>query len=319
MEIVATGFGSPDVLKAIPTGNQTPKEGEVVIAVHAAAVNHRDYKVYADRDYTKDRGQTPSFPLRLGVEAAGTVTAIGTRAIGPAGPILVGDEVIAYRIDGAYADTITVSASDVIPKPSQLTWEQASAIMLAGTTAVHALAMVRARRSQTVLIHAAAGGVGLAAVQLAVLDGLTVVGTASSKDFAKLRHYGAKPVAYGDGLLDRVREAAPGGVDAALDLIGTDEAIDVSLAVVGDRSRVLTIVAADRAKREGFQAIGGASGQDSAGIIIRNAARLRLTALAQANAFDVAIAQTFPLAQAAEAHRVIARGGGGGGHIVLLP
>ena len=167
MQIVATGFGNPDVLKAIPSEVRSPGNGEVSIAVRAAAVNHRDFKVYASRDYTKSLGaEAPTFPMKLGVEAAGVVTEAGADAIGDAGPIVAGDEVIAYRIDGAYADAFTVSAAQVVPKPRQLSWEQAASIMLTGTTAAHALTAIRARSGQTVLIHAAAGDVGLSAVHL---------------------------------------------------------------------------------------------------------------------------------------------------------
>ncbi len=319
MEIVATGFGGPDVLKAIPSEARPPGRGEVTIAVRAAAVNHRDLKMYESRDYTERSGrEAPTFPLQLGVEAAGVVTEAGPEAAGMAGPILAGDEVIAYRIDGAYADAITVSAAQVVPKPRQLSWEQAAALMLTGTTAVHALAAIRARPGQTILLHAAAGDVGLSALQLAALEGIRVVGTAGEKDFGLLRRYGAIPVRYGEGLLDRVRAAAPEGIDGALDLVGTDEAVDVSLQLVRDRSRIATIVAFERAKRDHFLAVGGSSGQDPAGLAVRDAARLRLTALAQAGAFDVRIAQTFPLAEAADAHRLLAKGGKSG-HIVLLP
>ncbi len=319
MQIVATGFGNPDVLQAIQSKVRPPGKGEVSIAVRAAAVNHRDFKVYASRDYTKSLGaEAPIFPLQLGVEASGVVTEVGEKAIGDAGPIVAGDEVIAYRIDGAYADAITVSAAQVVPKPRQLSWEQAASIMLTGTTAVHALAAIRARSGQTILIHAAAGDVGLSSVQLAALEAINIIGTASENDFDLLKKYGAIPVKYGEGLLDRVRDAAPRGIDAALDFIGTDEAIDTSLQFVQDRSRIATIVAFERAKRDHFLAIGGSAGQDPSGVAIRNAARLRLTALAQAGAFDIRIAKTFPLAEAADAHRLLAKGGGAG-HIVLLP
>ena len=245
------------------------------------------------------------------------VTAVGAEATGPAGPIVVGDEVIAYRIAGAYADAITVPGAQVVPKPARLDWAQAGALMLTGTTAAHALAAVRARRGQTVLIHAAGGGVGLAAVQLAVLDGLRVIGTGRAASFGTLRRFGAEPVAYGDGLLERVRQVAPDGVDAALDLVGTAEAGDVSLALVADRTRVATIVAHNRAKRDGYLALGGAPGQDPIGLVIRDAARLRLTALVQAGAFDVIVGRTFPLARAADAHRALAEGGTAG-RIVLV-
>ena len=312
-------YGSPDVLSAVPAEMRSPGRGEIAITVRAAAVNHRDLKVYASRDYTQSLGaDAPTFPLKLGVEAAGIVTAVGPEAISAAGPIVVGDEVIAYRIDGAYTNAITISAAQIVPKPRQLTWEQAGCIMLTGTTAVHALAAVGARPGETILIHAAAGDVGLAAVQLAALDGINVVGTASEKDFDLLRRYGVTPVRYGAGLLDRVHHASPRGIDAALDFIGTDEAVDVSLQVRKDRSRVATIVAFDRAKRDHFLSIGGSAGQDPMGVAIRSAARLRLTALAQARALDVRVAKTFPLSEAADAHRLLAKGSGGG-HIVLLP
>ena len=170
------------------------------------------------------------------------------------------------------------------------------------------------------LIHAAAGGVGLAAVQLAVLYGVRVVGTASRKDFELLRRYNVEPVEYGPGLLGRITSAAAahGGVDAALDFVGTDEATDVSLALVSDRSRIATIVAFDRAQESGIQAIGGAPGEDPAGLDIRKYARLRLTALVDAGAYDVIVSRVFPLSQAADAHRLLAQGATGG-RIALVP
>lgn len=318
MKIVATGFGDPQVLQAVPTENRPPGRGDVSIRVYAAGVNHRDYKVYNDPDYAANRGQdASSFPLDLGVEAAGVVTAVGHDAFGPAGPIEVGDEVIAYRINGAYADAIVVAATALVPKPTTLSWAQASSMMLAGTTATHTLAAVRARPGHKVLVHAAAGGVGLSVVQLARLDGIQVIGTASEGDFDTLRGYGAMPVTYGDGLMERVAEAAPDGIDAAVDLIGTDEAIDVSLELVADHSRIATIVAFDRAKESGIQALGGSEGQDDWGIAVRENARLRLTALSQAGAYDIIVSDTFPLTEAAAAHQLLARGGAGG-RIVLV-
>ena len=309
MKIIATGFGDQQVLEAAPTENRPPRTGEVSIQVRAAGVNHRDYKVYNDPDYATRGGvDATSFPLDLGVEAAGVVTAVGQAAFGPAGPIEVGDEVIAYRITGAYADAIVVPASAVVPKPTRLSWAQAGSMMLAGTTAAHTLAAVRARPGQTLLVHAAAGGVGRSVVQLAALDGIRVIGTASEANFDTLRGYGAIPVTYGDGLTERVAEAAPDGIDAAVDLIGTDEAVDVSLGLVADHSRIATIVAFDRAKETGIQALGGSEGQDAWGIAVRNNARLRLTALSQAGAYDIFVSDSFPLTEAAAAHQLLARG-----------
>lgn len=318
MKIVATRFGAPaEVLKEVASDSRVPGPGEVAIDVRAAGVNPKDVKLYVSADYSSSRGRQTEFPLELGLEAAGVVTGIGSDAFGPAGPIEIGDEVIAYRINGAYADRIVVAASNVVPKPTRLSWEQAGSIMLVGTTAAHALAAVRARPGQTILLHGAAGGVGRCVLQLAALAGIKIIGSAAEKDFEQLRQYGAIPVQYGAGLEDRVRAAASDGIDAAIDVVGTDEAIDVSLAFVNDRSKIATVVNVERAKQTGIQALGGDPGGDEASIVIRNNARLVVTALAQAGAFVVTVEHRLPLSQAADAHDLIAKGGAG--RVVLVP
>jgi NADPH:quinone reductase-like Zn-dependent oxidoreductase len=132
-----------------------------------------------------------------------------------------------------------------------------------------------------------------------------------------LRSFGAIPVAYGTGLADRVRAAAPQGIDAALDLVGTDEAIDVSLELVADRQRIATIAASRRGLADGIRALGGAPGADP-GTEIRRAARPELARLAGQGSLRVLVAQTFPLASAADAHRAIAAGHTSG-KIALIP
>ncbi len=169
----------------------------------------------------------------------------------------------------------------------------------------------------TVLIHGAAGGVGLMAVQLATALGATVVATASPARHDFLRGLGAIPVAYGDGLAERVRAAAPAGVGAALDLVGTDEAIDVSLALVTDRGRIATIAAFARGPQAGIKVLGGGPGADP-GTEIRAAARRELARLAQDGTLRVFVAQTFPLTDAAAAHRA-SMTGHTPGKIALIP
>jgi NADPH:quinone reductase len=159
----------------------------------------------------------------------------------------------------------------------------------------------------TVLVHGGSGGVGLMAVQLAALRGATVVATASPARHDLLREFGAVPVAYGPGLADQVRAAAPGGVDAALDLVGTDEAMDTSLALVADRARIATIAGFARGQREGVKVLGGAPGADP-GTEIREAARLDLAQLVQEKKLRVIVSQTFPLADVADAHRALITG-----------
>jgi NADPH:quinone reductase len=256
-------------------------------------------------------------PIRLGGEAAGVVTAVGPDAVGPAGPVAVGDEVIAYRASGAYAAELVVPAQALVPKPPALDWAQAAGLLLTGATAWHALAATAVSDADTVLIHGAAGGVGVMAVQLAAARGARIVATASPARHSFLRGLGAVPVAYGDGLADRVRAEAPGGIDAALDLIGTDEAIDVSLALVADRARIATIAAFARGPGAGIKVLGGAPGADP-GTQIRDAARLELVRLAQEKVLQVFVTQTFPLAEAAAAHRAI-MSGHTTGKIALIP
>jgi NADPH:quinone reductase len=159
--------------------------------------------------------------------------------------------------------------------------------------------------------------VGLMAVQLATGRGAVPVATASPAKHGFLRDLGAVPVAYGPGRAGRVRAAVPGGVDAALDLIGTDEAVDVSLELVADRARIATIAAPAHGREVGIKVLGGAPGADP-GTQIRDAARLELARLAQDRALRVFVTQTFPLAQAADAHRA-SMDGHTTGKIVLIP
>jgi NADPH:quinone reductase len=190
-------------------------------------------------------------------------------------------------------------------------------MMLTGATAVHALTVIRAGAGETVLIHGAAGGVGLMAVQLAAIAGARVIGTAGESSHAVAREFGAEPVTYGAGLEARVRALAPGGVDAAVDTVGGDEALDASLALVPQRERIVTLLASRRAFDAGIKVIGGAPGADP-GTEVRAAARLELARLAGAGRLRVVVAATYPLAEAAAAHRALA-GGHTHGKIILVP
>ncbi|HEY2549946.1 MAG TPA: NADP-dependent oxidoreductase [Streptosporangiaceae bacterium] len=311
--MIATSYGGPEVLAVADQPAGEPGPGEARIEVRAAGVNPVDYKVYSGAF-----GADPSrLPLRLGSEAAGVVIAAGPGAAGPAGPVRPGDEVIAFRAPGAYAAELVVPATALVPRPPAVDWPQAAGLMLTGVTAWHALAATGGWPGQTVLVHAAAGGVGLMAVQLAILRGATVIGTASEPRHELLRGLGAVPVAYGPGLAGRVRAAAPGGIDAALDLIGTDEAVDTSLELVSDRARIATIAAFGRGFDAGIKVLGGAPGADP-GTEIRAQARPELARLAGEGSLRVFVTRTFPLADAAAAHLAIMTGHTVG-KIALIP
>jgi NADPH2:quinone reductase len=311
--VVASAYGGPEVLAITDQPVADPAAGEARITVRASGVNPVDYKLYSGA-MSRDPAR---LPLRLGFEAAGVVTAVGPGAASAAGPLAVGDEVIAYRISGGYAADLVVAGDALVPKPPSLGWPEASGLMLAGATAWHALVATAVTAGDTVLMHGAAGGVGLMAIQLAIARGAAVIGTASPVRHELLRSLGAIPVAYGTGLADRVRAAAPQGIDAALDLVGTDEAIDVSLELVADRLRIATIAASRRGLADGIRALGGGPGADP-GTEIRRAARPELARLAGQGSLRVLVAQTFPLGSAADAHRAI-MAGHTSGKIALIP
>ena len=311
--VVATAFGGPEVLSVIEVPAGPPGPGEVLISVRAAGTNPIDYKRYSGA-----MGRDPArLPMRLGSEAAGVVTEAADGAEGPGGRIRAGDEVIAYPIAGGYAADVVVPASSVIPKPAALSFGQASGTMLTGVTAWHALAAGQVGAGDTVLVHGASGGVGLMAVQLAAASGARVIGTASLGAHALLRELGVEPVTYGAGLEERVRALAPDGVDAAVDAVGGDEALDTSLALVADHGRIVTLLASRRAFDSGVKVIGGAPGADP-GTEIRAAARLELARLAEHGKLRVIVAATYPLAEAAAAHEALATGHTRG-KIVLVP
>lgn len=305
--VMARDFGGPEVLDLVGTETPEPGPGEVRIAVRAAGVNPADVKL---REGLFGR---PPLPLRLGSEVSGVVTAVGPDV----DRVAVGDEVVAFRVSGGYASELVTKAGNAFRKPAPLPFEEAAGLLLVGATAVHALEAAAVGEGDTVLVHGASGGVGQLLVQLARLRGARVIGTASERSFDLLRELGAEPVAYGDGLAERVHELAPGGVTAAVDLPGTDEALAVSLELVADRDRIVTTNPREAAVAAGIVGIGGGPGADP-GTEIRNAARAELVRLAGEGAIRVRVSRTFPLAEAAEAHRFVAEGHTGG-KVVLIP
>ena len=313
--VVAPAFGGPEVLIVTTVELKELQPGDVLVDVRAAGTNPIDCKIYSG---IGAYGNDPSkLPMRLGFEAAGVVRSVEGEPVGPSGPIRVGDEVIVYRASGGYADAIVTPAESVLAKPSSQSFEEASGLMLTGVTAVHALTKVAAAGGNTILVHGGAGGVGIMAIQLAVADGITVIATGSEGSHELIRELGAEPVTYGEGLLERVRALAPQGIDAALDFVGSDEAADVSLELVSDRSRIVTIVGAGRAGALGIQVIGGGPGADP-GTELRASARLDLVKRVEAGTLRVIVDATYPLAEVAAAHREL-MAGHAHGKIVLIP
>lgn len=292
--VVATAYGGPDVLRIVDVDPGEPGPEQVLVEVRAAGINPADWKAYSGASGT----DASRLPMRLGYEAAGTVLTAGPGVDG----VAPGDDVLFQR-SGAYAERLVVKAENVVRKPAALSWARAGGLLVVGSTAMHTVVATRVGSGDTVLVHGAAGGVGSMAVQLARVRGARVIGTASVANHEYLLDIGATPVAYGPGLADRVRALAPRGVDAAIDTVGTNEALDVSIALVKDRHRIATVAAFGRAPALRIQLLGHGPHADP-GDDIRAAARPTLVDLVATGRIDVRIAGTYPLEQVARAHRV---------------
>jgi NADPH:quinone reductase len=289
---LATDFGGPDVLRQVPVEVAPPTRGEVTMEVRAAGMNPADYKHFA-------AGQDPLLlPLTIGYEASGVLSAIGPGTEIATGGGAVGDAVVAFQVTGAYASHLTVKASDVFAKPANLSFPEAANLLLVGTTAAEMLHVTGVRAGDVVLVHGAAGAVGTSALQQARLLGAIVIGTASKANFDAVARFGGVPVEYGPGLEERVRATVPGPVTAALDTVGTDEAVDVSLAAVADRQRIVTIAAPQRAKSDGLQWVGGSNPKSGP---YRASQRARLLQVAAHGDITVPIATTFSIDDAPSA------------------
>lgn len=290
-------YGGPDVLK-LATDAPEPKVGPdfVLVRAKAAGVNPVDGKI---REGRLDGLFQTDFPVIPGWDVAGVVERTGP-AVSEYSP---GDEVIGYvREDhisrGTYAELVSAPVRTLGRKPPRLSWAEAAGLPLAGLTAYQSLAKaLGVNEDDTVLIHAASGGVGSLAVQIAVAKGAQVIGTASAANHDYLRSLGAEPVEYGEGLADRVRRLAPGGVSAALDLIG-GEALEITPELLTPTGRWASIVDPSVTSRGGRYVFVRPDPTDLAA----------LASLADDGRLKVPVARTFPLAEAAEAHRVLAEG-----------
>ncbi|MER7398097.1 NADP-dependent oxidoreductase [Streptomyces sp. NPDC000151] len=288
--ITTDSYGDPDVLALTDQPDPKVAPDSVLIRVKAAGVNPVDWKILAGY---LDPIMHVHFPLIPGWDVAGVVEAVGADAT----EYEVGDEVMGYvRKDevqhGTFAELVAAPVRTLARKPAALDWRQAAGLPLAGLTAYQALKRLGVGRGDTVLVHAAAGGVGAFAVQIAVAQGARVIGTASERNHDFLRSLGAEPVTYGEGLADRVRELAPDGVDAAADFVGGD-AVDVSQQVLKDPARVASVVDNEVTGKGGHLVW---VRPDSADLTA-------LAELADAGKLTVTIDTALPLDQAAEAFR----------------
>ena len=300
--VVFEEFGGPEVLRTEDVTEPHTGPGQTRVRVRAAGVNPIDFKVR--RGWTKGFIDV-TFPATPGMEVAGVVDEVGEGS-----EFAIGDEVVGWSTTGSYAEHALVG--NVVRKPEGLSWEQAVGLPIAGETAQRVLDELQLKDGETLLLHGAAGAVGSIAAQLARTAGATVIGTASPANHDFLRSLGVIPVAYGEGLVDRVREVAPQGIDAVFDTAGQG-GLKESIELRGDTDRIVTI--ADFSAAE----LGVAASMGSSASPAEIAAGLtnQLQAAAAGN-LQVRIAQTFALTDAAKAQE-LSESGHAPGKVVVLP
>ena len=288
-------YGELDVLKVIEVPSPEPGPGQVLVEVKAAGINPGEAKIRAG--LLHDRFPA-TFPSGEGSDLAGTVAALGRGVVG----IAEGQEVIGYTDNRAsHAEFVLVEAGNLTPKPAEVPWEVAGALFVAGATAYAAVRAVSLAAGDTVVVAGATGGVGSIAVQLARLAGATVIGIASRAHHGWLERRGVIPVEYGDGVADRIRQAAADHLDAFIDTVGLDY-VRVALDLGVEPARIDTIVDFAAVAELGVQAQGNAAGASAAVLA-------DLAGLVASGRLEVPIAATFPLADVSEAYRTLERGG----------
>jgi NADPH:quinone reductase-like Zn-dependent oxidoreductase len=294
--ITIASYGGPDRLELTDQPDPVVGPDYVLVRVRATSVNPVDYKIR--EGYLQ--GAVPShLPMILGWDVAGVVEQVGPAVT----EYVPGDEVIGYvRKDtlehGTYAELVAAHVRHLALRPTSVSFEQAGALPLAGLTAWQSVDLAAVGEGDTVLVHAAAGGVGSFAVQIAAARGARVLGTASERNHDYLRSLGAEPVTYGEGMVDRVRGLVPDGVDAVLDYVG-GESLESSAKVVKNPERIVSVVDAATVQRIGGQYA-----------FVRPDARhlAELATMVDDGALRIELARTFPLAQAADAQRLVEEG-----------
>lgn len=306
-----TQTGGPEVLSLNDVPSPAPGAGQVLVRTEAIGVNPLDWKLRSGIR------PLPPFdgPRGAGADGAGVVVAVGEGAEG----VRVGQAVAFADAKAAYATEVVVDAVSVAPRPADVSAADAAALGIPAGTAYQVVRSMAVGQDDVVLVHGGSGSVGQSLIQFARILGATVIATASEARFDTLRALGAIPVVYGPGLADRVRAAAPSPVTVAVDCAGTDEAAEVSLELVEDRSRIATIVRGADAAGWGIRAFSGGSPVPLTAQELqwrREAVPVAL-ALMSAGAYRVELGATYPLADAGRAQADSQAGAPG--KLILLP
>ena len=281
-------YGGPEVLDIVEVDEPHASVGMVRVAVRAAGLNNFDAKARRSPSVMPNR----ALPSGQGAEFAGVIDEVGEGVRKG----MLGEEVLGWSDFSAQADFVVVPASQVTTKPPSLDWVTAGSLGLVGNTAERSTRAVAPQPGETVLVSAAAGGVGLFAAQFALAAGATVIGTASEENHSYLSSLGLIPVAYGPGLVDRLRAAAPRGIDAVIDNAG-EETVDAAIELGVDPTRINSIVYFAGVAKYGISTVGGGG---------KTAENLGdLARLVAAGTLVMPIAATFPLSEVRAAYELL--------------
>jgi len=282
-------YGPADVLEVVQVERPALQSDQVLVEVVATSINPGEIAI-------REGKMTPAtFPSGQGSDLAGRIVEVGAEA----GDWKVGDEVIGWTDErAAQAELVAVPADQLTARPPSVPWEQAGALYVAGGTARGMADIVPTQSGETAVVFAAAGGVGSILTQLLVKNGVRVLAVAGPSNDEWLHSVGAVPVNHGDGLEERLREAAPDGLDTAYDAFGGGYAeLALKLGIATDR--VVTIIDFDAAERLGVKTVFGYQ-VTSAGMLAE------LAALILAGELTIPVAATFPLDQVREAYTQLA-------------
>lgn len=297
-------YGGTDVLYVTDIDRPVPAAGEVLVEVRAAGINPGEAGI---RSGALQEQFPSTFPSGEGSDLAGVVVEVGDGV----SDFVVGDEVLGFSHQrSSHATHAKVPVDQLIRKPSELSWEVAGSLYVVGVTAYAAVRAVAPQQGEAVAVSAAAGGVGSLAVQLLAQRGVRVLGIASAGNAEWLRAHGVEPIEYGDGLADRLRAAAPDGVDAFVDLFGPDYVqLAVDLGVPPER--INTIISFAKAAEVGAKTEGSA--EASTRDVLQE-----ITDLIVSGALDFDVAATYPLDRVVDAFTELEQRHTHG-KIVLLP
>jgi len=281
-----------------------PGAGEISLRVQAAGVNPIDWKIVQG---LLAGSQPLESPRGIGVDVAGIVEKVGpgVRGIAP------GEELLGAPTSPSFAELALSRPELLVPRPPGVSWEVAGSLAVVAGTAYATLARLDLKAGETLLILGASGGVGSVATQLAVARGIRVIGTAGTSKLEQLRRLGAVPLVYGEGLSERLSQAAPDGVDAALDASGHGE-LATAVALAGGPERILTIASSADAREQGVEFHAGGGGE------LLVPALQEVLPLIEAGSFDFPIAGVYDLGQVGAALRE-SEHGHPAGKLVIVP